>query len=223
MNIGMLIFPEFQLLDVAGPLEVFGQTQGLTPLLIAATTNPIEPNGWPHVRFTPDYDLASAPAIDVLFVPGGSGIRYALEDEATLAWVAQRGAAAKYITSVCTGALVLGAAGLLRGYRAATHWLYMDLLRAAGAEPVDERVVRDRNRITSGGVTAGIDFGLELAAELTSPENAQRAQLYLQYAPAPPFNAGDPSTAPPEIVAALREASAATFVTREKLLRERLK
>jgi cyclohexyl-isocyanide hydratase len=215
----MLVFPEFQLLDVAGPLEVFGQVPGLTPLLIAATSEPVAAAYWPNVHFTPDADLASAPAIDVLFIPGGAGIRFALEDPATLAWVAQTGTNARYVTSVCTGALVLGAAGLLRGYRAATHWLYMDLLPMLGADPVDERIVRDRNRITSGGVTAGIDFGLALAAELTSRESAERAQLYLQYAPAPPFTAGDPCGAPAAIVAALRAESAENHSRRETLLR----
>jgi cyclohexyl-isocyanide hydratase len=118
-----------------------------------------------------------------------------MQDAATLAFVADRGARARYVTSVCTGALVLGAAGLLRGYRAATHWYVMDTLPLLGAVPVHERVVSDRNRMTGGGVTAGIDFGLALLAQLRDAEYARRVQLVIEYAPAPPFNAGSPDSA----------------------------
>lgn len=220
VTIGVLLFPEFQLLDVAGPLEVFGATAGLEPLLVAATRDAISPDKWSGIDFVPDSDFANAPKLDVLFVPGGIGVRHAIADAATRAFLAVRAAEAAYVTSVCTGALLLGAAGLLRGYKAATHWRYMDLLPILGAIPVDERIVRDRNRITSGGVTAGIDFGLELAAELKGRAAAETAQLYMQYAPAPPFSAGHPSEAPPEIVEALRARTHANYEARERLLRE---
>jgi len=216
----MLLFPEFQLLDVAGPLEVFGAAEGLAPLLVAATRERVSPDRWVGIDFLPDTDFANAPKLDVLFVPGGIGVRHAIGDPTTLRFLAERAVDASYITSVCTGALVLGAAGLLRGYKAATHWRYMDLLPMLGAVPVDERIVRDRNRITSGGVTAGIDFGLSLAAELRGVDAAQKAQLYLQYAPAPPFAAGHPSEAPPGIVEELRARTQANYEARERLLRE---
>ncbi len=219
MRIGMLIFPGFQLLDVAGPLEIFGATEGLEPMSIAASREPLAPDGWPQVRFTPDADLATAPEFDVLFVPGGDGIRHALRDAATLRFLRERGERAAYVTSVCTGALVIGAAGLLRGYRAATYWRYMDLLPIVGAIPIEARYVRDRNRITSGGVTAGMDFGLALAAELVGEDRAKAAQLKLQYAPAPPFDAGEPSGAPAEIVDRQRAASQARYDERAALLR----
>ncbi len=219
-TIGVLLFPEFQLLDVAGPIEVFAATQGLEPMLVAATRDRLSPAGWPHVGFDPETDFANAPHLDVLFVPGGIGVRHAIADAATRAFLAERAPDATYVTSVCTGALVLGAAGLLQGYKAATHWRYMDLLPMLGAIPVDERIVRDRNRITSGGVTAGIDFGLELAAELCGPREAQSAQLYLQYAPEPPFSAGHPSGAPRDVVEAMRASSQDSYDARERLLRD---
>ena len=219
-TIGILLFPEFQLLDVAGPIEVFAATQGLESVLVAATRDRLAPVGWPQIEFAPEADFAGAPHLDVLFVPGGIGVRHAIADAATRAFLADRAPGATYVTSVCTGALVLGAAGLLQGYKAATHWCYMDLLPLLGAIPVDERIVRDRNRITSGGVTAGIDFGLELAAELCGEREAQRAQLYLQYAPQPPFSAGHPSGAPRDVVENLREGSRENHEARERLLRE---
>ncbi len=220
MIIGVLLFPEFQLLDVAGPLEMFAAADGLQSLLVAATRDPLTPAKWPQVAFVPEADFTSAPHLDVLFVPGGIGVRHAIGDAATRDFLARRAGDAAYVTSVCTGALVLGAAGLLRGYRAATHWRYMDLLPMFGAAPADERIVRDRNRITSGGVTAGIDFGLELVAELRGIREAEKAQLALQYAPAPPFSAGHPSGAPRDVVDEVRADTQATHEARERLIRE---
>ena len=148
----------------------------------------------------PDVTFESAPALDVLCVPGGPGVDAMMEDDAVLQFVRERARSARFVTSVCTGALVLGAAGLLKGYRATTHWLSQDLLRLFGAEPVEDRVVIDRNRITGAGVTAGIDFGLAVAAEVCGPGIAQEIQLMLQYSPAPPFSSGTPGTAPDSIV-----------------------
>ncbi len=219
-SIGMLIFPEFQLLDVAGPLDMFASTECLRPVLVGATCDPIAADGLSGVAFTPDTNFARSPPLDVLFVPGGSGIAHAISDPPTLSFLRSHALTATYITSVCTGALVLGAAGLLHGYRAATHWRYMDLLPLVGAEPVDERVVRDRNRITSGGVTAGIDFGLVLVAEIMGRAAAEAAQLSMQYAPAPPFQAGHPTTAPQPIVEELRKRTGLLHESREKLLRK---
>jgi cyclohexyl-isocyanide hydratase len=187
--------------------------------LVAAGKAPLSPASLPQLRFTPSYDFDDAPHLDVLFVPGGDGIGQAIGDERTLRFLAERGPAARYVTSVCTGALLLGAAGLLEGYRAATHWRYMDLLELVGAVPVDERVVRDGNRITSGGVTAGIDFGLVLAAELVGDDAAQTTQLWLQYAPEPPFSAGHPGSAPRAIVDAAHAATSGRHAVRQSLLR----
>jgi len=219
-SIGMLIFPDFQLLDVTGPLDMFTRTKGLCPVLVGATSDPIAPEGVSGIAFTPHTDFAGAPPLDVLFVPGGQGIAKAISDPPTLSFLRSQASSATYITSVCTGALVLGAAGLLDGYRAATHWRYMDLLPLVGAEPVDERVVRDRNRITSGGVTAGIDFGLVLVAEIMGKAAAEAAQLSMQYAPAPPFRAGHPSTAPQQVVEELRKRTHLLHESREMLLRK---
>ncbi|NUK01377.1 DJ-1/PfpI family protein [Streptomyces lunaelactis] len=138
--------------------------------------------------------------LDVLFVPGGTGQTKAVLNQKALHFLTDRGAQAKYVTSVCTGALVLGAAGLLNGYRAGTHWSVRDLLPLVGATPVNERVVIDGNRITGGGITAGIDFGLTLLAKLVDEEAAQTSQLAMEYAPEPPFDAGLPEQAPPAVV-----------------------
>ncbi|MGR4065707.1 MAG: DJ-1/PfpI family protein [Vulcanimicrobiaceae bacterium] len=218
-TIGILLFPDFQLLDVAGPLDVFATTPGLRPLLVAANKTALSPAGLPELRFAPQFDFDDAPRLDVLLVPGGDGIGPAIDDGRTLRFLSERGREAKFVTSVCTGSLLLGAAGLLEGYRAATHWRYMDLLALVGADPVDERIVRDRNRITSGGVTAGIDFGLVLAAELVGYDAAHTTQLWLQYSPEPPFSAGHPQTAPRAIVEAALAATSGRHAVRERLLR----
>jgi cyclohexyl-isocyanide hydratase len=148
-------------------------------------------------------------------VPGGYGQIAQMEDADTLAFLGRVGAEARWVTSVCTGALLLGAAGLLRGYRAATHWMYQDLLAAYGAIATAERVVIDRNRMTAGGVTAGIDFGLQVIAEVAGPEAAQQAQLELEYDPQPPFACGHPRSAPPALVDAVRARFAARMAERQ--------
>jgi cyclohexyl-isocyanide hydratase len=165
----------------------------------------------------PTTTFADCPPLDLLLVPGGPGIDTLLEP-AVLDWIAARGAAARFVTSVCTGALVLGAAGLLDGYRATTHWLSMDLLPLVGAEPVEARVVVDRNRITAGGVTAGLDFALAIAAALGGQGVAEGIQLLLEYDPAPPFGAGSPRTAAPSLVAGIREARAPLQAARAERL-----
>jgi cyclohexyl-isocyanide hydratase len=147
--------------------------------------------------------------VSILFVPGGTGGTVkAMSDPEVIGFLKSRGAKAEYVTSVCTGSLVLGVAGLLRGYRATTHWVAHEILAQLGAVPVTERVVQDRNRFTGGGVTAGIDFGLALAAKLRDPAYASRMQLAMEYAPAPPFNAGTPAQAGPELTQRMRKAFA---------------
>ena len=156
--------------------------------------------------------LQKCPALDVVFVPGGPGQIELMQDITVLKFLRQQGAKARYVTSVCTGALLLGAAGLLKGYQATTHWLFHDQLAQFGATPTKGRVVVDRNRITGGGVTAGIDFALTLAAELRSVEIAKRIQLGLEYDPAPPFNSGSPETADPEMVQIFRTMGVRQFL-----------
>jgi cyclohexyl-isocyanide hydratase len=197
-SVGMLLFPNLTQLDLTGPYEVFTRLPGAKVYVVSATLAPVRSER--GLTISPDATFDSVPALDIICVPGGAGVDSMMEDEASLQFLRARAPAARYVTSVCTGALVLGAAGLLRGYRATTHWLSHDLLKLFGAEPVDERVVIDRNRITGGGVTAGIDFGLTVAAELFGPAVAQEVQLVLEYSPAPPFQAGSPTTAPARIV-----------------------
>jgi cyclohexyl-isocyanide hydratase len=168
---------------------------------------------------TPGNTIRDCPDLDVVMVPGGAGIGKLMDDESVLAFVAEQGARARYVTSVCTGALVLGAAGLLIGYEAATHWLSMELLPLLGARPVNRRVVIDRNRITCGGVTAGIDCALVIAAEIFGEAAAKEIQLMMEYDPRPPFRSGSPDTADPQLVEKVRTARAAMQKKREELVR----
>jgi cyclohexyl-isocyanide hydratase len=183
--------------------------------LVAASREPVR-SEWGLV-IVPDATFDDAPPLDVLCVPGGWSVNACLTDETLLAFLRARGERARYVTSVCSGALLLGAAGLLRGYRATTHWLSLDLLRLFGAEPVEARVVRDRNRVTGAGVTAGMDFGLALAAELFDASVAQRIQLAIEYDPAPPFDSGSPRAAPPDVRAAVARASDRMLAERRTL------
>ncbi len=212
-NVGMLLFDGVTQLDLTGPYEVFARMPNSRVHLIAASLAPVRTE-W-GMLITPDSSFEDAPPLDLLCVPGGWGVDACLEDETLLAFLRTRAERAAYLTSVCSGALILGAAGLLSGYRATTHWMSLDLLPFFGAQPVQERVVRDRNRITGGGVTAGIDFALVVAAELFGDPVAQRIQLAIEYVPAPPFESGSPRTAPAGVLHAITVASA------EKLARRR--
>ena len=203
-TIGMVLFPGLTQLDLAGPYEVFARMPNAQVHLIASTMEPVRSER--GLTLMPDMTLAQSPPLDVLCVPGGPGVNALMENESFLAWLRDQAARARYVTAVCTGALVLGAAGLLRGYRATTHWLSLDLLPLFGAQPVEERVVIDRNRITGGGVTAGIDFGLVVAAQLYGETTAQEIQLMLEYDPAPPFQSGSPRTADPALVEDVRRS-----------------
>ena len=206
MNIGMLIFPDMTQLDFTGPYEVFAQLPGCSVKVIAKSLDPVAAKG--GLRFLPDTTLDSSPKLDLVFVPGGTGTGALLEDREVLEFLRRQSEEARYVTSVCTGALVLGAAGLLKGYKATTHWLSLDLLAEFGATPLPDRVVTDRNRITGGGVTAGIDFALTVAAEVAGVDKAKSIQLLIEYNPAPPFSCGHPDTADAGIVVGVRGAMA---------------
>ncbi len=216
LEIGLLVFPRVQQLDLTGPYEVFASLPETTVHVVAKTLAAV--TSATGLVLTPTTTFSECPALDVLCVPGGAGVNALMEDDETLDFVRRQAAGARYLTSVCTGALVLGAAGLLTGRRATTHWAAHDLLPAFGAVPVEARVVRDGNLVTGGGVTAGIDFALTLAAELTDPATAQAIQLQHEYAPAPPFDAGRPDTAGPAVTAAARKRLAASRAEREAIV-----
>ena len=199
LEIGMLLYPGMTLLDLAGPQAALG-LHGRTHLFWKTLDPVMTDTG---IALVPTATFADGPVrLDVLFVPGGFGTNAAMRDEQIITFLAQHGPGARYVTSICTGSLLLGMAGLLDGYRAATHWAFYGALEALGVQPSQERVVADRNRFTGGGITAGIDFGLTLLAELRGEAVAKMTQLMLEYAPAPPFNTGHPSVAGPELTAA---------------------
>lgn len=215
--VGLLVFPRVQQLDLTGPYEVFASMPETRVELISKTLEPVV--SATGLTLTPTVTFATCPQLDVLCVPGGAGVNALLTDSETLTFVKRQASGARYVTSVCTGALVLGAAGLLQGKRATTHWAAHDLLAAFGAIPTQGRVVRDGTLLTGGGVTAGIDFALTLAAELAGQAAAEAVQLGLEYAPAPPFSAGTPDAAPSDVVRVIRQRFSATRREREDILR----
>ena len=212
-QIGLLLFPRLTQLDLTGPYEVFIRFPDTDVHLVAKSPDPVVADG--GMRLVPSTTFAECPKLDLVCVPGGAGMNPLLNDRDTLGFLQQQASGARYVTSVCTGALVLGAAGLLRGKRATTHWMSLPMLAAFGCEPVAERVVADGNVITGGGVTAGIDFALTVASEWFGAETARKIQLGIEYAPHPPFDSGTPERADPSVVAALREAAAARQSERE--------
>ena len=201
LKLGMLVYPGFTLLDLAGPQAVLGM-HGQTHLLWK-TLEPVPTDTGLSVNPTHTFDDVPDD-LDVLFVPGGYAANAAMADDEIIAFLVKSGKRARYVTSVCSGSLVLGMAGLLDGYRAATHWAVYDVLEALGVEGAHERVVIDRNRVSGGGVTAGIDFGLTLLAELRGEEVAKITQLMIEYNPEPPFDTGHPDTAGQDMVADIR-------------------
>jgi cyclohexyl-isocyanide hydratase len=207
IDIGFLIFPRVTQLDFTGPLQVLSRVPGAKAHLVAKRMEPIASDT--VLTITPTTTFADCPQLDVICVPGGFGTDALLNDDETLGFLRKQATRARYVTSVCTGAVVLAAAGLLDGYRATTHWSAMGYLGALGATPEDTRVCIDRNRITGGGVTAGIDFGLTLAEKLADRTTAQMIQLMLEYNPAPPFNSGSPKSAPAEVLELLKARYAA--------------
>jgi len=199
LHIGFLLFPKVQQLDLTGPYDVLASLPDARIHLIWKDLAPITSST--GLVFTPTTTFEDCPPLDVICIPGGAGVGPLMEDAETLSFIVRQAAQARYVTSVCTGSLVLGAAGLLQGRKATTHWAYHNLLATLGAIPVKDRVVRDGNLLTGGGITAGIDFALALVAELVGAQEAQAIQLQLEYAPAPPFNAGSPETAPADVLA----------------------
>ncbi|GAB4233657.1 MAG: DJ-1/PfpI family protein [Methyloligellaceae bacterium] len=204
-EIGLLAFPGITQLDLTGPYEVFIKFPEARVRVIWKTLDPVTAGG--GLRLLPDTAFETCPQLDLICVPGGAGMNPLLNDADTLAFLRAQAEAARYVTSVCTGALVLGAAGLLAGRRATTHWMSLDLLSRFGAQPVRERVVIDGNVVTGGGVTAGIDFALAIAADLHGEEVARAIQLGIEYDPAPPFASGSPDTADPALIAQVRAAA----------------
>lgn len=201
-TIGMIAFDQMTNLDFVGPFDILSRVRAVRTIVLGKSLDPITTDS--EYRLLAEMKLADAPALDMIFVPGGSGSTTLMEDPEILAFLRERGPKAQWVTSVCTGALVLGAAGLLKGYRATTHWSAMHILPVLGAIPIDERVVIDGNRATGGGVTAGIDFGLTLIARIWGEEQAKLIQMGNEYNPQPPFDAGHPDRAP-DVAARYRE------------------
>jgi cyclohexyl-isocyanide hydratase len=216
LQIGLVMFPKVTQLDMTGPLQVFAALPGAKPHLIWKRIEPVASDS--VLTLTPTTTFADCPQLDVICVPGGAGTNDMVNDEEMLIFLRKQAEGTKYITSVCTGSLVLGAAGLLRGYRAATHWTAMEFLEPFGAIPANTRVCVDRNRITGGGVTAGIDFALTLVSILVDRKTAEMIQLGLEYNPAPPFNAGSPEIAPADVLASMKERLSATQPRRSEAM-----
>ena len=210
---GFLLFPNITQLDMTGPYEVFTKFPDSRVHLLWKTLDPVTAAG--GMQLLPSTTFADCPQLDLVCVPGGAGMNALLNDEEVLDFLRRQAPGARYVTSVCTGSLVLGAAGLLRGRRATTHWMSLPMLAAFGCEPVAERVVVDGEIVTGGGVTAGIDFALTVAGELLGAEAAQQIQLGIEYNPDPPFDAGSPERAAPSVVAAARKAAAMRQTERE--------
>jgi cyclohexyl-isocyanide hydratase len=215
-NIGFVLFPDLTQLDFTGPLQVLHRLPNAKVHILAKTLKPVPSDC--GLSLVPTATFGDCGQLDLLCVPGGFGVSGAIADAATVDFVRSQGAGAKYVTSVCTGAFVLGVAGLLKGRRATTHWAYTDLLPLVGATHAKARVVRDGNVFTGGGVTAGIDFALTVAAEAAGPETAQRIQLSIEYDPAPPFAAGHPERAS----AAIRDGLAERYESRLSAFRGEL-
>lgn len=192
-NIGFLLFDDLTQLDFTGPLQVLSRLPGAKVHLVAKSLDPVRTDCGPFIL--PDTRLEDCPDLDLICIPGGFGVDAVMQDERMLAFVRRQAQGARYVTSVCTGAFVLAAAGLLEGRRATTHWRYHDFLAEFGAEPVRARVVRDGNLFTGGGVTAGIDFAFTIAVEIAGETVAEAIQLGLEYDPHPPVDSGDPAKA----------------------------
>jgi cyclohexyl-isocyanide hydratase len=218
LQIGLLVFPRVTQLDLTGPVQVFSSLPDAKLHLVWKRIEPVPSDS--VITLTPTITFADCPQLDVICVPGGYGTDELLLDKDVLEFLQRQEPEAKFITSVCTGSLVLGAAGLLKGYRAATHWTAVEALPYFGASVSRERVCIDRNRVTGGGVTAGIDFALTLVSLLKDRSAAEMIQLRLEYNPAPPFDAGSPNTAPAAIVAAMKERVASAHANRMEFVKK---
>lgn len=219
IRIGMLLFPKLTQLDLTGPYEVLARVPSAELHLLWKNTDPVQAGT--GLSILPTGTLAAAPQLDVLFVPGGRGCVPLMQDPEVLRFLRKQAPGARYVTAVCTGSLLLGAAGLLEGYAATTHWAFHELLVHCGARPVRKRVVVDRNRVTGGGVTAGIDFGLRLAAELSSEQVARAIELGLEYNPEAPFRCGSPELADAALVQLVQAQLAASRREHEQALTSR--
>ncbi len=217
MQIGLVLFPKLTQLDLTGPAEVFYRMPGAKVHLLWKTTEPVTSDRGLSILPTMRFDDCAA--LDLICVPGGPGQIELMSDEETLGFLRRIAAGCQLVTSVCTGSLVLGAAGLLDGYRATSHWSSIDQLALLGAIPVAERVVKDRNRITGAGVTSGIDFALTVVADLLGEEIAREIQLQMEYDPKPPFDGGSPRSAPAALVEATRQ-KIAPFIDRRRAATE---
>ncbi len=202
VHIGLVLYPDLTQLDLSGPFEVFSRMPGAEVHLVWKSLEPVRADT--GLQLLPTTRMADCPQFDVICVPGGPGQIDLMEDATLLDFLLSQAREAKFVTSVCTGSLILGAAGLLEGYKASTYWACTDLLQKYGAIYEPGRVVKDRNRITGGGVTAGIDFALTVVAELAGEQVAKMIQLSIEYNPAPPFSCGHPDVADPHIVEAMR-------------------
>lgn len=216
MRLAMMIFPNVTMQDFIGPYEVFSRVDKFTIDVFSPKSGEIKTDT--GLTFNSSQSIDDVKGCDILFIPGGSGVNQLLEDSSLLTKIAQLGMRAQFVTSVCTGALVLAACGLLEGYRATTHWRYADLLPLCKAIPFEGRVVVDRNRITGGGVTAGIDFALHLVAAVVSEEMARQVQLQIEYNPAPPFDSGHPATAHISTVDSVRKQTETSHSRRRALV-----
>ena len=221
MRIGFVLFPNVTQLDFTGPLQLLERMPGTETLIIAKEKGPLTTDG--ALTILPTHQFDEVPQLDLICVPGGFGTADAIADIETLGFVRDQGTQADYVTSVCTGALLLGAAGLLKGKKATTHWAYTDLLALCGATYTTGRVVRDGNTFTGGGVTAGIDFALTLISALHGEDMAKAFQLGFEYNPEPPFNSGHPSTASKAVVDATRPRYAAQMDITAVAIRTALK
>ena len=217
LSIAFLLYPNLTQLDLTGPAQFLTRIGNATVHYVAKSADPVPSDA--GFSMVPTATFAEVPRADIICVPGGISCVDVMEDEETLGWVRSVGEGAQWVTSVCTGSLILGAAGLLRGYRAASHWAWRDHLALFGAEPVAERVVFDRNRVTGGGVTAGIDFALALIAAIRGEAHARAVQLALEYDPAPPFDSGSPERAAPELIGVYRKRMEALAPGREARVR----
>jgi cyclohexyl-isocyanide hydratase len=208
LNVGFLLYPHLTQLDLTGPAQVFAAARGMRLHFVWKDLQPVISDA--GFSLLPTQTFESCPSLDILCVPGGPGQQRLMQDPVVLGWLERQGNQTAWVTSVCSGSLLLGAAGLLRGYRAASHWNYREYLPLFGAVIDDARVVHDRNRITGGGVTAGIDFALQVVAAVRGEEEAKEIQLLLEYAPQPPFAVGRPEDAGAELVARVRTRLAAS-------------
>ena len=217
IRVVFLVYSNVTQLDLTGPAQVLSRLGNAKVDVVWKTLDPVQTDSGFALLPTATFDEVRE--ADILCVPGGFGCIDVMQDDAALAWVRAVGESAQWVTSVCTGSLILGAAGLLRGYRATSHWAWRDYLGLFGAEPVAERVVFDRNRVTGGGVTAGIDFALALVAAIEGEENARAIQLGLEYDPHPPFDSGTPDKAGEDLVRRVHERSSRIAPDREDRIR----